>query len=98
VKSTRASVQIFQDLLKLNCFRIGKAGGPGASVPWIGGRWSTVDSRQRRPRGSPELMPDGISRRQTSPREDQKEEGCSGNLTVRLDRGGALATWPTTRQ
>jgi hypothetical protein len=26
------------------------------------------------------------------------EEGCSRNLTVKLDGGGALATWPATRQ
>jgi hypothetical protein len=56
-----------------------------------------VDSGWRRPRGKPEVTSGGISGRQTSLREDQKEEGCSGNLTVKLDGGGALATWPMTR-
>jgi hypothetical protein len=56
-----------------------------------------VDSGWRRPRGKPELTSGGISGHQTSLREDQKEEGCSGNLTVKLDGGGALVTWPMTR-
>jgi hypothetical protein len=57
-----------------------------------------VDSGRRRPRGSPELTLDGISGRQTSPREDQKEEGCLGNLTTKLDGGEVLVTWPAMRQ
>jgi hypothetical protein len=56
-----------------------------------------VDSEWRRPRGRPELTSGGISGRQTSPREDQKEEGRSGNLTMKLDGGGALTTWPMTK-
>jgi hypothetical protein len=56
-----------------------------------------MDSGRRRPRGLPELTSGGISGHQTSPREDQKEEGCSGNLTTKLDGGGALTTGSAMR-
>jgi hypothetical protein len=90
-------VQVFKDYQGNDLFSKAKPRGPGASVPWTGRRWSTVDSGRRWPRSSPELTPGSISRCQTSPQEDQKEEGCSGNLTAKLDGGGALVTWPATR-
>jgi hypothetical protein len=49
-------------------------------------------------KSSPEITPDGISGRQTLPQEDQKEEGCSRNLTTRSDGSGAVATWPAAKQ
>jgi hypothetical protein len=51
----------------IELFYKAKPGGPGVLIPWIGGQWSTVDSGRRRPRGSPELSPGGVSGCQTSP-------------------------------
>jgi hypothetical protein len=58
---------------------------------------STVDPRIEHDRGSPECGLIGATEAWNSMREDQKEEGCSGILTVRSDGDGALATWPATR-
>jgi hypothetical protein len=90
-------VQVFWDYQGNDLFSKTKPRGPGASVLWTDRRWSTVDSRRRRPMGSPELTLGDISGRQTSLREYQKEEGCSRNLTVKLDGGGVLETWPAMR-
>jgi hypothetical protein len=58
---------------------------------------STVDPRTERDRSSPECGLTGAIEARSSMWEDQKEEGCSGILTVRSDGDGALATWSATR-
>jgi hypothetical protein len=58
---------------------------------------STVDPRTERDRSSPECGLAGVTEAQGSMREDQKEEGCLGILTVWSDGDGALATWSATR-
>jgi hypothetical protein len=58
--------------------------------PMVGGPWWIPGSGGQGAHRS--------SRRMSFLGEDQKEEGCSGNLIAKLDGGGALATWPTSRQ
>jgi hypothetical protein len=58
---------------------------------------STVDPWSERGQSSPECGLAGATEAQSSMREDQKEEACSGILTVRSDGDGALATRPTAR-
>jgi hypothetical protein len=56
-----------------------------------------VDPWTEPDRSSPECGLAGAIEARSSTREDQKEEACSGILTVRLDGDGALATWPAAR-
>jgi hypothetical protein len=58
---------------------------------------STVDPWTERDRSSSECGLAGAIEAQSSTREDQKEEACSGILTVRSDGDGALTTWPVAR-
>jgi hypothetical protein len=58
---------------------------------------STVDPQTERDQSSPECGLVGATEAQSSTREDEKEEACSGILTVRSDGDGALASWPATR-
>jgi hypothetical protein len=58
---------------------------------------STVDPRTERDQSSPECGLAGATEAQSLMQEDQKEEACSGILTMRSDGNGALATWPAAR-
>jgi hypothetical protein len=58
---------------------------------------STVDPRIEHDQSSPECGLASATEALSSTREDQKEEGCSGILTVRSDGDGVLTTWPTKR-
>jgi hypothetical protein len=59
--------------------------------------WSTVDPWIERDRSSPECGLTDATEARISMWEDQKEEACSGILTVRSAGDGALATWPAAR-
>jgi hypothetical protein len=58
---------------------------------------SMVDPRTECNWSSPKCRLVGATEAQSSTREDQKEEGSSGILTVRSDGDRALMTWATTR-
>jgi hypothetical protein len=54
--------------------------------------WSMVDLRIENDRSLQECGLIGAIEAQSSTREDKKEEGCSGILTMRSDGDGALMT------
>jgi hypothetical protein len=59
--------------------------------------WSTMDLRTECDQSSPDCGLTSATKARSSTREVQKEEDCSGILTVRSDGDGALATWPVMR-
>jgi hypothetical protein len=71
-----------------------KTCGPGASILWTGGQWSTVDYGRQWPWSSPELSPCGTARLGSSPRGRKKDKrDLGGGPTVVNQNGGGFLLW-----